>query len=187
MRFWKQNPVSTLKQAIHKVMGSIVQCKGCDHPSCVFTWLEMCLLWTFSLMPLPATVSLWLSGMRLSYLLKNNWITLSFCLFVKSTDAVQKGFVVELLRSVHRTEWTKMWNRLHHVDLHFRYQHPTQPDDAVNMVWKSISHKVPSVKFLLHKRNRYKRSKRTSFSAQLWISWIKYEASGRATLSVKYV
>jgi hypothetical protein len=90
-----------------------------------------------------------------------------FCLFVKSTDAVQKGFVVELLRSVHRTEWTKMWNRLHQVDLHFRYQHPTQPDDAVNMVWKSISHKVPSVKFLLHKRNRYKRSKPASFSAQL--------------------
>jgi hypothetical protein len=110
-----------------------------------------------------------------------------FCLFVKSTDAVQKGFVVELLRSVQRTEWTKMWNRLHQVDLHFRYQHPTQPDDAVNMVWKSISHKVPSVKFLLHKRNRYKRSKPTSFSAQLWISWIKYAASGRATLSVKYV
>jgi hypothetical protein len=31
---------------------------------------------------------------------------------------------------------------------------------------------VPSVKFLLHKRNRYKRSKPTSFRAQLWISWI---------------
>jgi hypothetical protein len=29
-----------------------------------------------------------------------------FCLFVKSTDAVQKGFVVELLRSVHRTKKT---------------------------------------------------------------------------------
>ncbi len=89
-----------------------------------------------------------------------------FCLFVKSTDAVQKGSVVELLRSVHRTKKTKMWNRLHQVDLHFRYQHPMQPDNAVNMIWKSISHKVPSVNFSLHKQNRYKRSKPSSFSGQ---------------------
>jgi hypothetical protein len=70
--------VSTLKQSIDKVMGSTVQCKACDHPSSVFTWLEICLLQTVSLMLLPATVSLWLSVTRLSYHLKSNWITVSF-------------------------------------------------------------------------------------------------------------
>jgi hypothetical protein len=41
-----------------------------------------------------------------------------------------------------------------------------QPDNAVNMIWKSISCKVRSVKFSLHKQNRYKRSKPSSFSGQ---------------------
>jgi hypothetical protein len=91
-----------------------------------------------------------------------------FCLFVKAKDALQKGFVVELLQSVDRTEWTQMWNTLQQVHLHFTYQHPSQPNDAVNMVWKSISRKVPSIKFFLHKQNRLARLKKTptSFLAQ---------------------
>ncbi|KAH9551556.1 hypothetical protein CY35_09G020900 [Sphagnum magellanicum] len=91
-----------------------------------------------------------------------------FCLFVKAKDALQKGFVVQLLQSVDRTEWTQMWNTLQQVHLHFTYQHPSQPNDAVNMVWKSISRKVPSIKFFLHKQNRFVRLKKTptSFLAQ---------------------
>lgn len=82
-----------------------------------------------------------------------------FCLFIKSEDALRKNFVIKLLRSVNKVEWTKMRQRLQEVDLHFQYQHPTKPNDAVNMVWKSIARKVPSVKLLLHKQRRYDRSK----------------------------
>lgn len=85
-----------------------------------------------------------------------------FCIFVKSENALQKGFVVKLLKSIKSEEWVKMWKRLKQVELHFRYQHPSEPDDAVNMIWKAIAHKVPPVKFSLNKQNRYKRSEQSS-------------------------
>jgi len=85
-----------------------------------------------------------------------------FCIFVKSENALQKGFVVKLLRSIKSEEWVKMWKRLKQVELHFRYQHPSEPDDAVNMVWKAIARKVPPLKFSLNKQSRYKRSEQSS-------------------------
>ena len=62
-----------------------------------------------------------------------------FCLFIKSSDALQKNFVINLLRSIGSEEWTRMWKRLQEVDHHFKYQHPTMPNDAVNMVWKAVA------------------------------------------------
>ncbi|KAH9543401.1 hypothetical protein CY35_13G062600 [Sphagnum magellanicum] len=87
-----------------------------------------------------------------------------FCLFVKAEDALQSGFVINLLRSVKSDEWVRMHNRLQQVDLHFTYQHPTQADDAVHMIWKAIARKLPSLKFSLHKHNRYKRSKQQIYN-----------------------
>lgn len=92
-----------------------------------------------------------------------------FCLFIKSSDALQKDFVINLLRSIGNEEWTRMWKRLQEVDHHFKYEHPTKPNDAVNMVWKAIARKVPSVKLLLHKQKRYDRSQ--SMSTHIKGTW----------------
>ena len=82
-----------------------------------------------------------------------------FCLFVRSQDALRKGFLLDLLDSVKEQEWTRMWMRLKEVDHHFEFQYPSLPHDAVNMVWKSIARKLPSVKQTLHKGKRYSRSR----------------------------
>ena len=82
-----------------------------------------------------------------------------FCLFVKSTDALKKKFLTNLLRGIRKEEWTKMWSRLREVDHHFEYQHPTKPDDAVHMTWKAIARKVPKVRLFLNKHRRYKMSR----------------------------
>jgi hypothetical protein len=79
-----------------------------------------------------------------------------FCLFVKSSDALKKNFLVNLLRGVRKQEWTKMWRKLLEVDHHFKYQHPTIPGDAVHMTWKAIAHKASRVRLLLNKQRRYK-------------------------------
>ncbi|KAL2636165.1 hypothetical protein R1flu_007644 [Riccia fluitans] len=81
-----------------------------------------------------------------------------FCLFVRGEDALKKDFVINLLRSVQADEWTRMWNRLKTVSIHFEYQHPTAPGDAVNMVWRAIARRIPSVKRALNKDSRYGRS-----------------------------
>lgn len=81
-----------------------------------------------------------------------------FCLFIRSADALKKGFVIKLLRAIEKEEWTQMWRRLKEVVIHFEYQHPTEPSDAVNMVWKAIARRTPSVTYNINKGKRYARS-----------------------------
>ncbi|KAK7281760.1 hypothetical protein RIF29_10016 [Crotalaria pallida] len=81
-----------------------------------------------------------------------------FSLFVRASDAVKKGYLLNLLRSTKQAEWTKMWERLKEITHHFEYQYPSQPGDAVNMIWQQVARKISSVQFNLHKKNRYRRS-----------------------------
>jgi hypothetical protein len=46
------------------------------------------------------------------------------------------------------------------VDRHFEYQYPSQKDDAVQMIWRSLSRKVPSIKLKVHRSGRFSRSGR---------------------------
>lgn len=85
-----------------------------------------------------------------------------FCLFVRSDDAVKSNFVTNLLRGIGSEEWTQMWSRLREVDHHFKYQHPTKPDDAVHMTWKAIARKVSKVRLVLNKERRYRMSRLNS-------------------------
>nr|KYP47192.1 hypothetical protein KK1_031216 [Cajanus cajan] len=81
-----------------------------------------------------------------------------FSLFVSASDAVKTGYLLNLLRSIKRNEWNKMWERLKEITHHFEYQYPSQPGDAVNMIWQQVAHKISSVRFNLHRKNRYQRS-----------------------------
>ncbi|XVF54307.1 hypothetical protein PTKIN_Ptkin05aG0170700 [Pterospermum kingtungense] len=82
-----------------------------------------------------------------------------FCIFVRASDAVKKGYLLNLLRGVKRDKWTKMWEKLKEIVQHFQYQYPSQPCDAVDMIWEAVTHKVSSVQFGIHRENRYSRTK----------------------------
>ncbi|XAR50048.1 Xylogalacturonan beta-1,3-xylosyltransferase [Bertholletia excelsa] len=82
-----------------------------------------------------------------------------FCIFVHSSDAVKKGFVLNLLRGIGRDEWTEMWERLKKITQHFEYQHPSRPGDAVNMIWEAVSRKISSTQYKVYRNNRYRRSR----------------------------
>ncbi|XP_021761623.1 probable arabinosyltransferase ARAD1 [Chenopodium quinoa] len=69
-----------------------------------------------------------------------------FSVFVWSSYAVKPGFLVNLLRGIEKDEWTKMWERLKEVALHFEYQYPSQPGDAVDMIWQALARKKSAVK-----------------------------------------
>ncbi|QCD80868.1 probable arabinosyltransferase ARAD1 [Vigna unguiculata] len=81
-----------------------------------------------------------------------------FSLFIRASDAVRKGYLLNLLRSIKQEKWTKMWERLKNITQHFEYQYPSQPRDAVNMIWEEVAHKIPSLQLNLHRKNRYQRS-----------------------------
>ena len=82
-----------------------------------------------------------------------------FCIFVRSSDAVKEGYVLNLLRGIDRERWTKMWERIKEIGHHFEYQHPSLPGDAVNMIWEAVSRKRSSlIRYNVHRMNRYRRS-----------------------------
>lgn len=82
-----------------------------------------------------------------------------FCIFVSGADAVKKGYLLRLLRGINEDKWTKMWERLKEIVHHFEYQYPSQPGDAVDMIWQAVSRKVSSVQFRFHRKKRYDRSR----------------------------
>ncbi|CAK7348256.1 unnamed protein product [Dovyalis caffra] len=81
-----------------------------------------------------------------------------FCVFVRASDAVKKGYLLDLLRGIKKDLWTKLWERLKEIAPHFEFRYPSQPGDAVDMVWKAVLHKTSSVQFKRNRKNRYVRS-----------------------------
>uniref|UniRef100_A0A0D9Z6L8 Exostosin GT47 domain-containing protein n=1 Tax=Oryza glumipatula TaxID=40148 RepID=A0A0D9Z6L8_9ORYZ len=80
-----------------------------------------------------------------------------FCIIVRGADAVKKGFLMNLINGISREDWTRMWNRLKEVERHFEYQYPSQNDDAVQMIWKAIARKAPSIRLKVNRLRRFSR------------------------------
>lgn len=81
-----------------------------------------------------------------------------FCIFVRASDSVKEGYLLSLLRGIKEDEWTKMWEKLKEVVRHYEYRFPSQPNDAVDMIWQTVYRKKMDTKLNLHRRNRYRRS-----------------------------
>lgn len=47
-----------------------------------------------------------------------------------------------------------MWTKLKAVSHHFEFQHPAKKDDAVNMIFKQVQRKLPSMKLAAHRSER---------------------------------
>lgn len=82
-----------------------------------------------------------------------------FCVFVPAAEAVKKGYLLNLLRGIKEEEWSKMWGRLKEISGHYEYQYPSQANDAVDMIWQTISRKNMPTRLHEHRRNRYSRSR----------------------------
>jgi len=85
-----------------------------------------------------------------------------FSVFVRSSDAVKKGYLMRLIKGVDKRRWTRMWKRLKEVDKHFEYQFPSKKDDAVQMIWQALARKVPSIRLKAHRFRRSSRSERAN-------------------------
>lgn len=81
-----------------------------------------------------------------------------FCIFVRTSDAIRKDFLINFIRSIGKEEWTRMWNKLKEVEHFFEYQFPSRQGDAVQMIWQAVARKVPAMKQKLHWSQRFARS-----------------------------
>ncbi|GMI76807.1 hypothetical protein like AT1G74680 [Hibiscus trionum] len=80
-----------------------------------------------------------------------------FCIFIRASDAVKKGYLLNLLRGITKDQWTKMWEKLKETVRYFQYQYPSQPCDAIDMIWEAVARKVSSVRLRIHRESRYRR------------------------------
>ncbi|KAK9290718.1 hypothetical protein L1049_008892 [Liquidambar formosana] len=81
-----------------------------------------------------------------------------FCIFVRTSDALKEQFLIKLIRSIGKDEWTRMNARLKEVEKLFEFQYPSKEGDAVQMIWQAVARKVPAVRMKLHKSRRFSRS-----------------------------
>ncbi|RAL39075.1 hypothetical protein DM860_011561 [Cuscuta australis] len=81
-----------------------------------------------------------------------------FCIFVRASNALRKGYLLNLLRGIPEDKWTRMWERLKEITVHFEYQYPSQPNDAVDMIWQAVSRKLYSIQLKANHDKTYHRS-----------------------------
>ncbi|GFZ09396.1 exostosin family protein [Actinidia rufa] len=80
-----------------------------------------------------------------------------FCIFVRSSDALKEKFLINLIRSIKREEWTRMWAKLKEVENFFEFQYPSKEGDAVQMIWQAVARKVPAIRMKMHSSRRFSR------------------------------
>ncbi|KAK0598689.1 hypothetical protein LWI29_037035 [Acer saccharum] len=78
-----------------------------------------------------------------------------FCIFVRTSDAVKEHFLINLIRSIKKDEWSRMRERLKEVEDFFKFQYPSKEGDAVQMIWQAVARKVPAMRLRIHKSKRF--------------------------------
>lgn len=79
-----------------------------------------------------------------------------FSIFFSVNEALQQDYMVSELRKVSKQRWLEMWRELKRVSHHFEYQYPPTEEDAVNMIWRQVKHKLPAAKLSVHRSRRLK-------------------------------
>ncbi|EXC06151.1 putative glycosyltransferase [Morus notabilis] len=79
-----------------------------------------------------------------------------FSLFFSFKEALEPGYMVEQLRKFPKEKWVEMWRRLKNISHHFEFQYPPNKEDAVDMLWRQVKHKVPGVNLAVHRSRRLK-------------------------------
>ncbi|KAG1363482.1 putative arabinosyltransferase ARAD1 [Cocos nucifera] len=79
-----------------------------------------------------------------------------FLLFFSVKEALRPDYMVNQLRQFPKERWTQMWKRLKSITHKYEFQHPTKRDDAVNMIWQQVRHKLPAANLAVHRSRRLK-------------------------------
>ncbi|XP_074287207.1 putative arabinosyltransferase ARAD1 [Silene latifolia] len=93
-----------------------------------------------------------------------------FSIFVSNSDAVKEKFLINLINGIKREEWTRMWNKLQQVKRYFEFRYPSRDNDAVQMIWRTVAHKVPAIKLKLHRSRRFSHSTEARDPLQFMVS-----------------
>ncbi|XAR71530.1 Xylogalacturonan beta-1,3-xylosyltransferase [Bertholletia excelsa] len=82
-------------------------------------------------------------------------------LFVSSSDAVQPGWLLKLLRRVNPAQIREMRMHLAKYSRHFLYSHPAQPLGPEDLIWRMMAGKLVSIKLHTRRAQRVVRESRS--------------------------
>ncbi|KAE8815882.1 Mannosyl-oligosaccharide glucosidase [Hordeum vulgare] len=77
-----------------------------------------------------------------------------FSLFFSVEEALEPDYLLNQLRQMPKEKWVEMWSKLKNVSSHYEFQYPPRKDDAVNMIWRQVRHKIPAVNLAIHRSRR---------------------------------
>lgn len=80
----------------------------------------------------------------------------NFSIFFSIEEALKPDYMVQQLRKIKKEKWLEMWKRLKEITHHYEYQYPPKKDDAVNMIWREVRHKVPFERLAVNRARRLK-------------------------------
>ncbi|KAL3501023.1 hypothetical protein ACH5RR_035472 [Cinchona calisaya] len=79
-----------------------------------------------------------------------------FSVFFSVKEALEPDYMVSELRKISKERWVEMWRWLKIIAHHFEYQYPPSKEDAVNMIWRQVKHKIPAANLAVHRSRRLK-------------------------------
>ncbi|XP_038694663.1 probable arabinosyltransferase ARAD1 isoform X2 [Tripterygium wilfordii] len=79
-----------------------------------------------------------------------------FSVFFSVKEAEEPGYIVNQLRKFPKERWIEMWRRLKNISHHYEFQYPPKKEDAVDMLWRQVKHKLPWVELSIHRSQRLK-------------------------------
>lgn len=79
-----------------------------------------------------------------------------FSLFFSFEEALEPGYMIDQLRKFPKEKWAEMWMKLKNISHHYEFQYPPKREDAVNMLWRQVKHKLPKVQLSVHRSRRLK-------------------------------
>ncbi|KAJ1407355.1 Exostosin-like [Sesbania bispinosa] len=77
-----------------------------------------------------------------------------FSVFFSFKEALQPGYMIDQLRKFPKEKWTEMWRQLKNISHHYEFHYPPKREDAVNMLWRQVKHKLPGVRLSVHRNRR---------------------------------
>ncbi|XWS22751.1 hypothetical protein CRYUN_Cryun29cG0063200 [Craigia yunnanensis] len=79
-----------------------------------------------------------------------------FSIFFSMKEALEPGYLVNQLRQFPKDRWVEMWRQLKNISRHYEFQYPPKKEDAVNMLWRQVKHKLPGIQLAVHRSRRLK-------------------------------
>ncbi|XP_050225643.1 probable arabinosyltransferase ARAD1 [Mercurialis annua] len=79
-----------------------------------------------------------------------------FSVFFSVNESIQPDYMIDQLRQFPKARWLDMWTHLKNISHHFEFQYPPKKEDAVNMLWRQVKHKIPRAQLAVHRNRRLK-------------------------------